>query len=179
MYKLDEFKLPPGFRGRNALCVQLWWFIETAFFACSPQFMYKWRCWLLRLFGAKIGRNVIIRPTVRITYPWKLTIGDNSWIGDNVVLYTLGEIHIGNNTVISQRSYLCTGSHEYEKPTFDIFYKPIVIGNSCWLATDVFVGPGVTIDDEAIVGARSSVFKSIKSKMVCRGNPAMPVRERD
>jgi putative colanic acid biosynthesis acetyltransferase WcaF len=93
------------------------WF-SLILFRTSPQFLYGWRNFLLRLFGAKIGKKVIIRPSVKITYPWKLSIGDYSWIGDDVDLYTLGEIDIGNHVVISQRSYLCTGSHDYFKQIF-------------------------------------------------------------
>lgn len=172
MYKLEKFALPENFRGRSAVTVQLWWAVYAVFFRPSPQFMYGWRRFLLRLFGAKIGKKVIIRPTVRITYPWKLNIGDYSWIGDEVVLYTLGEIKIGSNTVISQRSYLCTGSHDYHEETFPIYAKPIIIKDSCWLATDVFVAPGVTIENEIVVGARASVFKNLAEKGVYKGNPA-------
>jgi len=137
--------------------------------------MYGWRRFLLRIFGAKIGKKVILRPSSQVTYPWKLSIGDYSWIGDEVVLYSLGEIIIGSNTVISQRSYLCTGSHDHTKSDFTIFTKPIIIGDSCWLATDVFVGPGVEIAAEVVLGARSSVFKSIIGKGIYRGSPAVKV----
>ncbi|MDI6048374.1 WcaF family extracellular polysaccharide biosynthesis acetyltransferase [Flavobacterium sp. XS2P24] len=171
MYQLKEFKLPEGFRGRNAFTVQLWWLVYFFLFKPSPQFMYGWRRFLLRLFGSKIGKKVILRPSCQITYPWKLEIGDYSWIGDEVVLYTLGKIKIGSNTVISQRSYLCTGSHDYTKTDFPIFAKPILIHDSCWLAADVFVSPGVEIVDEVIVGARSSVFKSILEKGMYKGTP--------
>ncbi len=102
--QLDRFKLPRHFRGRSAFVVQLWWFTQAFLFNLSPQFMYTWRVFLLRLFGAKIGKKVIIRPSVKITYPWKLEIGDYSWIGDNVELYTLGKIKIGCHSVISQRT---------------------------------------------------------------------------
>jgi putative colanic acid biosynthesis acetyltransferase WcaF len=106
---LEQFVLPKNFRAKNAITVQIWWLVQSTFFACSPQFLYGCRRFLLRLFGAKIGKNVIIRPSAKITYPWKLTIGDHSWIGDDVVLYTLGEIEIGKNTVISQRSiFVCS-----------------------------------------------------------------------
>ena len=124
------------------------------------------------MFGAKIGKKVLIRPSVKITYPWKVSIGDYSWIGDDVVLYSLGEIEIGSNTVISQKSYLCTGSHDYTKETFDIFAKKITVGNGCWLATDVFVAPGITIGDGVVVGARSSVFKELKPNWIYKGSPA-------
>lgn len=171
MYELEKFNLPKNFRGRSAIVVQLWRVIYVIFFRNSPQFLYGWRRFILRLFGAKIGKKVIIRPSVEITYPWKIEIGDYSWIGDNVVLYSLGKITIGSNTVVSQKSYLCTGSHDFNSVAFDIFEKPIVIGNSCWIATDVFVAPGVQIVDEVIVGARSSVFKSIVAKGIYKGNP--------
>ena len=171
MYQLKEFKLPQGFRGRNGFIVQLWWMVHFFLFKPSPQIMYGWRRFLLRLFGAKIGKKVILRPSSQITYPWKLEIGDYSWIGDDVVLYNLGNIKVGTNTIISQKSYLCTGSHDYNSISFDIYQKPIVIGNSCWLATDVFVAPGVEITYGVIVGARSSVFNSILEKGIYKGNP--------
>lgn len=175
---LREFKLPPNFRGKSAFMVQLWWLIQNTFFSWSPQFLYGWRRFLLRLFGANIGRNVLIRPSARITYPWKLSIGDYSWIGDDVELYTLGEIRIGANTVISQRSYLCTGTHDYSCPTFDISAHPIFIGEQVWVATDVYVAPGVHIGDGAVIGARSTVLQDLPAEMICYGNPARPIKPR-
>lgn len=176
-FELDKFRLPKGFRGRSALIVQLWWLIEATLFRPSPQAMYKWRAFILRLFGAKVGRNVIIRPSVKITYPWKVCIGDNSWIGDDVNLYSLGEITIGKNTIISQKSYLCTGGHDYTTCTFDIYAKPIIIGDSVWVATDVFISPGTTVCDRVVIGARSSVFKSLQPDSLYLGNPAVFVKK--
>ena len=144
----------------------------------SPQVLYGWRRFLLRAFGAQIGRSVLIRPTVIVTYPWKLRIGDYSWIGDEVVLYSLGEITIGAHAVISQRSYLCTGTHDYTAPGFDIAGLPIRIGDQVWIATDVFVAPGVEVGTGTVVGARSSVYNDLPGAMICYGNPASPVRPR-
>ena len=175
---LNQFKLPKNFRGQSKVIVQLWWIVQCIFFRMSPQVMYGWRRFLLRAFGAKIGKGVIIRPSAQVTYPWKISIGDYSWIGDEVVLYSLGEIEIGSNTVISQRSYICTGSHHYNSESFDIYSKKITIGNKCWLATDVYVAPDVTIGDFTVVGARSSVFKDLPSNKVCKGNPAKPFKDR-
>jgi len=177
--RLDRFCTPAGFRGRPGWYVQLWWLVQTTLFRPSPQVLYGWRRWLLRRFGARIGKGVLLRPSVRITYPWKLTIGDHAWIGDDVVLYTLGDIAIGAHAVVSQRSYLCTGSHDYTRTTFDIFARPIVIGAQAWLATDVFVAPGVAIGAGTVVGARSSVFKSLPGGVIARGNPAVMVRQRE
>lgn len=176
---LDRFQLPADFRGRSAWFVQLWWLVQATLFRMSPQMLYGWRRWLLKRFGACIGTGVIIRPTVQITYPWKLTIGDHAWVGDDVVLYTLGEITIGAHAVVSQRSYLCTGSHDYTRPTFDIHARPIRIGEQAWLATDVFVAPGVEIGAGTVVGARSSVFASLPPGMIAMGTPARVVRPRD
>ncbi|RMD58918.1 colanic acid biosynthesis acetyltransferase WcaF, partial [Candidatus Parcubacteria bacterium] len=158
--------------------VQLWWLVQGTLFALSPQALYGWRRFLLRLFGAKIGKKVLIRPSARITYPWKVRIGDYSWIGDHVELYSLGEIVIGSHVVISQRSYLCTGAHDYEKESFDIYAKKIVIEDEVWIATDVFVAPGVRIGRGAVIGARSSVFAEMPEAMICIGSPARSVRPR-
>lgn len=176
---LSLFKLPKNFRTKNAFLVQFWWIIQSSIFRCSPQFMYGFRNFILRLFGARIGKNVIIRPTVRITYPWKVSIGDYSWIGDDVVLYSLGEIEIGKNVVISQKSYLCTGSHDYKKSTFDIYAKKIIINDCCWLASDVFVAPGITIGYATVIGSRSSVYNNLPPKKVCIGTPAKVIKDRE
>jgi len=175
---LQDFRLPDDFRGRSAFIVQLWWLTQSTLFGFSPQFMYAWRRFLLRLFGSKIGKNVLVRPTIRVTYPWKVTIGDYSWIGDDVVLYSLGKIEIGKNTVISQKSYLCAGSHDYTKPTFDIYAKPITIGDEVWIATDVFLAPGVTIGKGTVVGVRSTVLQDLPPGKICYGNPAKPTKDR-
>lgn len=178
MQDLSTFRLPPGFRGRSALTVQLWWFVQAIFFRGSPQFAYRFRNWLLRCFGARIGRSVLIRPTAAITYPWKVKIGDYAWIGDHVVLYSLGEIDIGAHAVVSQSSYLCAGDHDYTQPDFPIRARKITIGEQAWLATDVFVAPGVTVGAGAVIGARSSVFHDMQAGMVCFGSPAKPVKPR-
>jgi putative colanic acid biosynthesis acetyltransferase WcaF len=176
--KLDEFKLPANFRGRSGLVVQLWWLVQGSVFRWSPQILYGFRRWLLRLFGARVGKGVLVRPTATFTYPWKITLGDHAWVGDDVVLYSLGEITVGNHAVISQRSYLCAGTHDYRSRCFDISSPPITIGDKAWLAADVFVAPGVSIGRGTIVGARSSVFSDLPEMMVCKGSPASPSHPR-
>jgi len=176
---LAQFRLPRGFRGRNAVVVQLWYVVAATLFRWSPQALYGWRSLLLRLFGARIGQGVKVRSSATILYPWKVAIGERSWIGDEAVLYSLGEIRIGANSVVSQRSYLCTGSHAIDKIEFDIEARPIVVGSECWIASDVFVAPGVSIGDGAVVGARSTVFEDVPAGMVAFGTPARPVRPRN
>ena len=175
---LRRFKLPNNFRGRNAVYVQLWWIVQALLFKNSPQILYSFRRSLLRLFGASIGAGVLIRPTATVTYPWKLRIGDHSWIGDDVVLYSLDDISIGANSVVSQRSYLCGGDHDYSRSDFSIRSRPIFVGDSCWIATDVFIAPGVSIGSGTVVGARSSVFEDMPSNSICLGSPCKAVRPR-
>src|ERR1700730_1972622 len=173
-----EFRLPADFRGRPAWFVQLWWVAQATLFRLSPQALYGWRRFLLHLFGCRIGKGVLVRPTVEITYPWKVSIGDFSWIGDGVTLYSLGEIHIGDNVAISQNSYICTGSHDMQTPAFEICQKPVVIESQVWIATDVFLAPGVHVGLGAVVGARSTVLHDLPPMMFCVGSPAKPVRPR-
>ena len=175
---LSNFKLPPNFRGKNFIYVQIWWAVQKIIFNNTPQFMYGLRTLLLRFFGAKIGKNVLIRPSVKITYPWKVSIGNNSWIGDDVVLYSLGEIRIGENSVISQKSYVCTGDHDYNDENFRIRSKPTIIEDEVWIATDCYISPGITIGRGSVIGARSSVFKNMPSNYVCIGSPCKPIKKR-
>lgn len=160
------------------MIVQLWWLVQSTLFGMSPQFMYGWRRFLLKLFGAEVGKCVLIRPTVRVTYPWKVKIGDHVWIGDHAELYSLGEIEIGADVVISQRSYLCAATHDHTKPSFDMFAKKIAIEDQAWIAADVFVAPGVTIGRGSMIGARSSVFSDMPEAMICLGSPAKPIKPR-
>ncbi|WP_245272246.1 WcaF family extracellular polysaccharide biosynthesis acetyltransferase [Xanthobacter sp. 126] len=175
---LSRFKVPPGFRGRPSYVVALWWIVEATLFRYSPAMLYGWRRWLLRAFGAKIGRKARIKPTVRIVYPWKLEVGEYCWVGQRVDLYSLGPIIIGNNVCISQDSYLCTGSHDQRTTTFDIFEKPIVIGDEAWVASQSFIMPGVTIGRGAVVGVRSLVLHDVEAETVVVGQPARPVGKR-
>lgn len=176
---LSSFKLPKGARGRNRFLVQIWYIVNSTLFAFSPQFMNIWRIILLRIFGAKIGKGVIVRSSVVVTYPWKLVIEDNSWIGENVTLYNLDNIHIGKNVVVSQQSYLCTGSHSYEKFDFPLITKPILINDEVWIAADVFIFLGVEIGKGCVVGSRSSVYNNLPEMAVCIGNPAKKVKNRE
>ena len=175
---LKLFQLPASFRGRSKYIVQRWWVVNATLFKWSPQFLFAWRRFLLRLFGAEIGKDVLIRSTVKITYPWKLKVGDHTWIGDECVLYNLGEITIGKHVAIAHKVYFNTGGHEYDKVTFDIFSKPITIEDECWLTNDVYLAPGVHIGKGTIVGARSSVLKSLPGAKICVGTPALPIKDR-
>jgi putative colanic acid biosynthesis acetyltransferase WcaF len=170
---LDQFRLPPGFRGRPAIVVLIWQLVQATIFALSPRPLYGWRRFLLRIFGAKVGQGAKLRPTSRIAFPWKLEIGEHSWIGDDTDLYSLAPIRIGAHSVISQRSYICAAKHDHRRKNFAMIAQPVSIGSEVWLATDVFVAPGVTIGDGAVIGARSSVFDDIPAGVVAYGSPAV------
>ena len=168
--RLEDFR--PARRERSRLTAQLWQITQATLFGLSPHPLHGWRAFLLRLFGARLGRNVVIRPSARVYFPWNLQIGDRSWSGDEVRLYSLGKISIGSDTVVSQRSYVCAGSHDHTKPSLPTLTPSVLIGDQVWIATDVFVGPGVTIGDGAVIGARSSVFKDLEGGRLYRGSPA-------
>lgn len=161
-------------RGKPGFWILFWWLVQAICFPLTPQPLNNLRCALLRLFGAKIGKGVMIRPTARFTYPWKVEIGDYSWIGDDVVFYSLDYIYVGSQCVISHKSYICTGSHDFQDPAFGLITKPIQIGNGVWIAADCFIAPGVTIGANAVIGVRSTVFKDIPEAQVAWGNPCRP-----
>jgi len=165
-------------RGGAAWRAQLWWLFQAVFVLPTPQYMFAWRRFALVLFGAKIGKRVLIRPGVRVTYPWNLTMGDYVWIGDNVHLYSVAEISIGSHSCISQESYLCAGTHDYRDATFAFVSTPIRVGEECWVAARSFIGPGVKIGDAAVVGAGSVVMTSVDAETIVAGNPAKLVGKR-
>ncbi len=175
---LELFKVPDDFRGASKVKVQIWWIVQGTLFALSPQFLYGWRRFLLRLFGASIGKGVLIRSSVKVTYPWKITIGEHSWIGENCELYSLNKILIGNNVAIAHSVYFNTGLHDYTRETFDILSKPIIVEDECWITNDVYIAPGITIGKGVIVGARSSVFKDLDRGKIYVGSPAKYIKDR-
>ena len=170
----------PFDRGRPTWFILLWWLVEGIVFPLTLHNFNGIRTSLLRLFGAKIGKGVVLRSSVRILYPWKVEIGDYSWIGDDVYFYSLDRITIGRHSIISQKCYLCTGSHDRNDRNFALEIAPISIGNGTWLATDCFVGAGVTVGSNTIIGARSSIFKDIPAETIAWGSPckARKLRER-
>lgn len=166
-------------RGRAAWRAQLWWLFETLFVLPTPQYLFAWRRLALTLFGAKIGKRVLIRPGVRVTYPWNLTIGDDVWIGDKAILYSVAEISIGSHCVVSQEAYLCAGTHDYRDVTFRFVSAPIRIADECWIAARAFVGPGVELGYASVIGAGSIVTRSVDAETVVAGNPAKVVGKRN
>ena len=119
--------------------------VKWFFFRSHIPLPSRLRRWLLRLFGAKVGQAVIIRSGVNITYPWRLTIGDHCWIGEEVLILSLADVIIGDHCCISQRAFLCTGSHDFASQSFDLIAEPISIGPHSWIAASAFIGPGTHV----------------------------------
>jgi putative colanic acid biosynthesis acetyltransferase WcaF len=157
----------------------LWAMVQATLFRCSPSNLFAWRALLLRLFGAKLGSHVQIRPTVRIIMPWHLEIDEHTAIGDFVILYSLGKIKIGKYVTISQYAHLCTGSHDTRTRAMTLTTAPITLGDDVWIATDAYVGPGVTVGDRTVVGARASVYSDLPSDVIVGGNPAKIIKARE
>jgi len=160
------------------LIYRLFWSIAYVFFRFSPRIFWKWRTGLLKLFGANIGKNVHIYPSVRITMPSNITIGDNCSIGDRAILYALGTITIGNRSTISQGSHICAGTHDITKSSRPLLKTPIEIKEDVWVCADSFVGPGVIIGKGAIAGARSVVVRDVNPGDTVVGNPAKSIRNK-
>lgn len=156
----------------------LWILIRKFFFENSVLPTYSLRCRLLRAFGAEIGKGVVIKPAAKITFPWRLAVRDNAWIGEESWLLNLAQITIGANVCISQRAFLCSGSHDWTSPIFDLTAKSITVEDGAWVGANVFVGPGIIIGRNAVVTAGSVVTEDLPSNMICSGNPCKPVKER-
>ena len=155
-----------------------WSIVQATLFRWSPHNAYAWRALLLRTFGATLGANVRVRPTVRIEIPWHLEIGPNSSVGDFAILYCLGRVTLGTHVTISQYAHLCAGTHDFAKLDMPLLRLPIEVGDDAWICADAFIGPNVTIGKLAVIGARSSVYKDIPASKVCAGNPARPIKDR-
>ncbi|HCA39373.1 MAG TPA: putative colanic acid biosynthesis acetyltransferase [Phycisphaerales bacterium] len=149
------------------------------FFRWSPRPMHAWRNMLLRLFGAKLHPTARVYPRVIIWCPSRLKMGRDSCVGDDVEIYNVGGVEIGDHAVVSQYAYLCGATHDHEDVNFALVSKPIVIGARAWIAADVFIMAGVTIGEGTVVGARSDVFKDLPPWQVCVGSPARPIKPRE
>jgi putative colanic acid biosynthesis acetyltransferase WcaF len=132
----------------------------------------------LRMFGARIGSGVVVKPGVNVKYPWNLEIADHSWVGEDAWLDSLAPIRLGRSVCISQGAYLCTGNHDWTSPGFDLVARPIAIEDASWIAARAVVGPGVTVHEGAVLGAASLASGDLEAWTVYAGVPAVAVRRR-
>ena len=147
-------------------------------FRYSPKPFHSWRSFLLRCFGAKVGRGVHVYPKVAIWAPWNLELADECGVANGATLYSQGTINIGKRVVISQGAHLCAGTHDYNQPGFPLITKPIQIGDFAWIAAESFIHPGITVGDGCVIGARSVVTMDMPAWMICAGHPCKPIKER-
>lgn len=156
----------------------LWGIVELLLYRPSPRLLHGWRCLLLRMFGARIGKGVHPYPGARVWAPWNLVMEDGSSLADGVTCYNVGLVHLGPGATISQLSYICTASRDIDRPGKPVISAPIHIGANAWVAVDCFIGPGVTIGENAVVGARSTVHRDVAPNSVVAGSPPRLLRMR-
>jgi putative colanic acid biosynthesis acetyltransferase WcaF len=155
-----------------------WSFAYHILFRPSPTFLHGWRAFLLRRFGARIGHGAHAYPRARIWAPWNLVMGRRSCLANDVDCYSVAQVTLGDDAVVSQYTYLCSASHDFQDAEFPLVSAPIIIENRAWVAAGAFIGPGVTIGEGAVVGARSTVLRDATPWTVYAGNPARPIKAR-
>lgn len=173
-----EFARPSAHGFSNRIRRALWRAAWLLLFRPTPAFLHGWRVFLLQMFGARIANSAVVHPSVKIWAPWNLVMDENACLGPNVDCYNCERVELGKWSVVSQYSFLCTATHDYSSLRLPLAAKPIRIGEQAWVCADVFVGPGVSVGEGAVVGARSSVFKSVAPWTVAAGSPARFVKRR-
>ncbi len=166
--KYDNSWYKPG----NILLRVIWYYVNICFFKNSFFTSSNFKVLILRLFGANVGKNLIIKNNVNIKYPWKLTIGDNCWIGEEVWIDNLDYVFIYNNVCISQGAMLLCGNHNYKKYTFDLITSPISLMDGTWVGAKSIVCPGVTLFQNSILTAGSLANQDLEANYIYQGNPA-------
>lgn len=174
----DGRSAPHPFSPRERLGRAVWKLCQSIFVRSLPVAMSSRQVAILRLFGAQIGTGTQIHGSVSVEFPWLLEIGDLCVIGPRARIYNLGRIRIGRHSVLSQGAHLCAGTHDYQDPLMTLRRDEISIGSGCWLCAETFVGPGLTIGNHAVVGARAVVTKNVPERAVVAGNPARIVKWR-
>jgi putative colanic acid biosynthesis acetyltransferase WcaF len=164
--------------GRSRIVQALWFFLGGPLVRSGLMPSSALRSWLLRLYGARLGRGVVVKNGIRVKYPWRLSVGDNSWIGEDCWLDNLEQISIGSNVCVSQGAFLCTGNHDWTDGSFGLIVKPIRLRDGAWVGAKCVVGPGVELGECAVAAAGSVVTKNIPECEIHVGNPARFVRRR-
>lgn len=159
-------------RGASKLKLFAWYFCKMSIFLTPIPFPNFVKRKILIMFGATIGKGLVLKPRVNIHFPWKLTIGTDVWIGEEVFILNFETATIGNNVCISQRAFLCGGNHDYRDPSMSYRNGTIDLLDGCWVGAQTFIGPGVRIGVDSIVSAGSVVTKSVEGNGIYRGNPA-------
>ena len=175
---LSAYKAIGFDRGASVFKEGLWLLVSLFLFRLCPLKLSALKRLMLECFGARVGKGVVIKPGARITFPWKLTLGDYIWLGEDSWLLNLASVTIESHVCISQRAFLCAGSHDYNSPRFDLIVKLINIEGGAWFGAGAFVGPGVRVGSHAVLTANSVTAKDLEPFGIYQGNPAVLVRRR-
>ena len=175
---LENYRVT-GYEHRSKLTRAIWYLAALTVFESGLPIPSGLKRSILRWFGGRIGDGVVIKPHVRIKFPWQLKIGDHTWIGEGTWIDNLAEVNIGSHVCISQGVYFCTGSHDHRKRGFDLLTAPIAVGDGAWVAARSTLLPGVLIGSNALVAAGSVVHKNVLPAAMVGGNPASFIRDRE
>ncbi|WP_282117797.1 WcaF family extracellular polysaccharide biosynthesis acetyltransferase [Maribacter aquivivus] len=165
-------------RGASKLKEMFWYLIKILFFLSALPFPSGFKVWLLKIFGAKVGIGIVIKPRVNIHFPWKLEIGNHAWIGEEAFILNFEQIKIGNNVCISQRSFLCGGNHDYRIPSMPYRNGPIELQDGCWVGANCFIGPNVVIGYDSVITVGSIIIASTEPNKVITQRPENKIRVR-
>lgn len=168
-----------GYRPANKAKIAAWYIVNALFFKTSIPYPSKLKVFILRFFGAIVGKSVVIKPVVNIKYPWFLRIADNVWIGEGVWIDNLDYVDIGNNVCISQGAYLLTGSHNYKKSSFDLIVSSITLADGVWIGAHAIVCPNVVCKSHSVLSVGSVATQNLEEYCVYQGNPAQFKRKRE
>lgn len=178
--KLDLARYENRHSLKSKIARAIWNVVWLLFFRPTPRgALNGWRIFLLRIFGAKIGKHCVVHPSCRVWQPWKLAMGEYVALSEQVECYSVDKIVIGDSAAISQGAFLCCASHDITSPIMELTYRPILIGSQAWIAARAFIGPGVTVGEGAVVGACAVVTKNIEPWIVVGGNPARFIKRRE
>ncbi len=164
--------------GRNFIVRSLWYYSNVIFFKWAFPFNFI-KVIVLKIFGAKMGKHVVIKPHVNIKYPWRLIIGNHVWIGENVWIDNLGDVVIEDNVCISQGAMLLCGNHNYKKTSFDLMLGNISLKQGAWIGAKSIVCPGVIIGSHAVLTVGSVATQNLEDYTIYRGNPAVAIKKRE
>jgi len=173
--KYDNSSYNPG---KNMIVRILWYYTNLMFFKNPFNTLNFTKVFLLKLFGAKVGQGVVIKPSVNIKYPWRLKIGNHVWIGENAWIDNLANVEIGDNSCISQGAMLLTGSHDYSKTTFDVITGEIILEDGVWIGAKSIVYPDITCKSHSLLGVNSVATKNLDPYFIYHGNPAVKISKR-
>jgi putative colanic acid biosynthesis acetyltransferase WcaF len=174
--KLRDYTTGGFDRGQPLWLEALWIAVKCLFFLNPIPWPSPLRVALLRAFGARVGEGVVVRSQVNVTFPWRLSVGDDVWLGEEVLILSLAQVTLESSVCLSQRAFLCTGSHNFRAPGFDLITKPITVRTGSWVAAQVFVAPGVEVGEGSMIAAGSVVLASVPPKSFVQGNPAIVVK---